>query len=142
AAASQYPGNSLLKGLAERVAAYPELLQDARVDLVAGVAGTGDGALGLALSARGKAGGSAFSASLSAQGTLEQFITAPLSLTFDAKNDDATALLALYGLPALPLGLVGEGRTELSARGTLAGGLATNFRLEGRDFSVGFEGDV
>src|SRR5690606_12432446 len=34
AAASQYPGNSLLKGLAERVAASPELLQDARVDLV------------------------------------------------------------------------------------------------------------
>ncbi|MGB3898536.1 MAG: AsmA family protein [Mesorhizobium sp.] len=142
AAAGQYPGNALLKGLAERAAAYPELLQDARVDLVAGVAANGDGSTGLALSARGEAGGTAFSASLSGQGTADQFATAPLSLTFDARNGDATALLALYGLPVLPLGLVGEGRTELSAKGTIAGGLATSFHLAGQDFNAGFEGEV
>ncbi len=142
AAAGQYPGNALLKGLVERAAAYPELLQDARVDLVAGVAANGDGSTGLALSARGEAGGTAFSASLSGQGTADQLAAAPLSLTFDARNSDATALLALYGLPVLPLGLVGEGRTELSAKGTVAGGLATSFHLAGQDFSAGFEGEV
>lgn len=141
-AADQYPGNALLKGLAERAAAYPELLQDARIDLVAGVAANGDGSTGLALSARGEAGGSAFSASLSGQGTVDQFAIAPLSLTFDARNSDATALLALYGLPVLPLGLVGEGRMELSAKGTIAGGVATSFHLAGQDFNAGFEGEV
>lgn len=140
AAATQYPGNALLKGLAERVAAYPELLQDARLDLVSSVAANGDGSTGLALSAHGKAGGTAFSASLSGQGTMDRLADAPLSITVSAENSDATALLALYGLPVLPLGLVGEASTDLSAKGTLGGGLQTTLRFLGQDFTAGFEG--
>ena len=142
AAASQYPGNALLKRLAERVAAYPELLQDARLDLVSSVAANGDGSAGLALSAHGKAGGTAFSASLSGQGVMDRLAAAPLSITFSAENSDATALLALYGLPVLPLGLVGEASTEFSAKGTLGGGLQTTLKLLGQDFTAGFEGAV
>ncbi|OWK21529.1 hypothetical protein AJ88_16920 [Mesorhizobium amorphae CCBAU 01583] len=33
-ATQHYPGNEVLKGLAARAAAYPELFQDARIDLV------------------------------------------------------------------------------------------------------------
>ena len=57
-------------------------------------------------------------------------------------NPDATALLALYGLPALPLGMLGEASTDISAKGTLGGGLATSFSLSGNDFKAGFEGTI
>lgn len=141
-AARNYPDSALLKGLAARAKAYPELFQDARIDLVTSAADNDDGTTGLALSAQGKAGGSAFSASLSGQGRPDQLLRAPLTLSFDARNPDATALLALYGLPVLPLGLVGEATTDISAKGTLGGGLATTFSLAGAGFKAGFDGTV
>ncbi|AZO67587.1 MULTISPECIES: AsmA family protein [unclassified Mesorhizobium] len=141
-AAQHYPGNAVLKGLAARGAAYPELFQDARVDLVTSAAANGDGTTGLAVSAQGKAGGSAFSASLSGKGVADRLFEAPVSLTFNARNADATALLALCGLPALPLGMVGEATTDISARGTLGGGMMTSFSLAGDDFKAGFDGTV
>ncbi|BCG87536.1 hypothetical protein MesoLj113c_36460 [Mesorhizobium sp. 113-3-9] len=141
-AAQHYPDNAVLKGLASRAAAYPDLFQDARVDLVASAADNGDGTTGLAVSGQGNAGGSAFSASLSGKGTLDRLLDAPVTLTFNAKNPDATALLALYGLPALPLGMLGEAHTDIQAKGTLGGGLATTFSLVGNDFKAGFEGTI
>ncbi|MER9106113.1 AsmA family protein [Mesorhizobium sp. M0848] len=141
-AAQHYPDSAVLKGLASRAAAYPELFQDARVDLVASAADNGDGTTGLAVSGQGKAGGSAFSASLSGKGVVDKLLEAPVALTFNAKNPDATALLALYGLPALPLGMLGEASTDIQAKGTLGGGLATNFSLAGNDFKAGFEGTI
>ncbi|UVK46035.1 AsmA family protein [Mesorhizobium sp. AR07] len=141
-AAQHYPDNAVLKGLASRAAAYPELFQDARVDLVASAADNGDGTTGLAVSGQGEAGGSAFSASLSGKGAADKLREAPLTLTFNAKNPDATALLALYGLPALPLGMLGEATTDIQAKGTFGGGLVTTFSLAGNDFKAGFEGTV
>ncbi|MER8571674.1 AsmA family protein [Mesorhizobium sp. M1338] len=141
-AAQHYPDSAVLKGLASRAAAYPELFQDARVDLVASAADNGDGTSGLAVSGQGKAGGSAFSASLSGKGAVDKLLEAPVALTFNAKNPDATALLALYGLPALPLGMLGEASTDIQAKGTLGGGLATSFSLAGDDFKAGFEGTI
>ncbi|WP_136618258.1 MULTISPECIES: AsmA family protein [Mesorhizobium] len=141
-AAQHYPDSAVLKGLASRAAAYPELFQDARVDLVASAADNGDGTTGLAVSGQGKAGGSAFSASLSGKGAMDKLLEAPVALTFNAKNPDATALLALYGLPALPLGMLGEASTDIQAKGTLGGGLATSFSLAADDFKAGFEGTI
>lgn len=141
-AAQHYPDNQLLKGLASRAAAYPELFQDARIDLVTSAADNGDGTTGLALSAQGRAGGSAFSASLSGKGTADRLLEAPVALTFNAKNENAATLLALYGLPALPLGMLGQASTDLSAKGSLSGGLATSFNLTADDFRASFDGTV
>ncbi|TJW31836.1 MAG: AsmA protein, partial [Mesorhizobium sp.] len=141
-AAQHYPDNAVLKGLASRAQASPDLFQDARIDLVASAADNGDGTTGLAVSGQGKAGGSAFSASLSGRGAPDRLLDAPVTLTFNAKNPDATALLALYGLPALPLGMLGEATTDIQAKGTLGGGLATNFSLAGNDFKASFDGTV
>lgn len=141
-AARHYADNRLLTGLAERAGAYPGLLQDARIDVVASAAENGDGTTGVALSAKGSAGGSNFSASLSGQGRAGDLPGAALAGTFTANNADATALLALYGLPALPLGTVGEASTDLSVKGTLAGGLATSFSVTGADVRARFDGTV
>ncbi|AZO13894.1 AsmA family protein [Mesorhizobium sp. M2A.F.Ca.ET.043.05.1.1] len=141
-AAEHYPDNAVLKGLASRAAAYPELFQDARIDLLTSAAENGDGTSGLALSAQGNAGGSAFSASLSGKGSADKLTEAPVSITFNARNDNATTLLALYGLPALPLGMLGHANTDVSAKGSIAGGLATSFNLTADDFRASFDGTV
>ncbi|TPJ79921.1 AsmA-like C-terminal region-containing protein [Mesorhizobium sp. B2-6-2] len=141
-AAQHYSDNAMLKGLASRAAAYPELFQDARIDLLTSAADNGDGTTGLALSAQGKAGGSAFSASLSGKGTVGRLSEAPVAITFNAHNDNATTLLALYGLPALPLGMLGHANTDVSAKGSVAGGLATSFNLTADDFKASFDGTV
>ncbi len=94
------------------------------------------------MSGQGKAGGSAFSASLSGKRAPDKLLDAPVTLTFNAKNPDATALLAFYGLPALPLGMLGEATTDISAKGTFGGGLMTSFNLSGNDFKAGFEGTI
>ncbi|WP_292194696.1 AsmA-like C-terminal region-containing protein, partial [Mesorhizobium sp.] len=141
-AAEHYPDNAVLKGLASRAAAYPELFQDARIDLLTSAADNGDGTTGLALSAQGNAGGSAFSASLSGKGSADKLTEAPVSITFNARNDNATTLLALYGLPALPLGMLGHANTDVSAKGSIAGGLATSFNLTADDFRASFDGTV
>nr|WIE94231.1 AsmA family protein [Mesorhizobium sp. WSM4875] len=141
-AAQHYPDNQVLKGLAARVAAYPELFQDARIDLVTSAADNGDGTTGLALSAQGKAGGSVFSASLSGRGTRDRLPDAPVSITFNARNENAATLLALYGLPALPLGMLGQATTDITAKGSLGGGLATSFNLTADDFRASFDGTI
>ncbi|MBN9233538.1 MULTISPECIES: AsmA family protein [Phyllobacteriaceae] len=141
-AASRFPDNRVLSALSERGKAFPGLFADARLDVVMSAADNGDGTTGLALSGKGKVGGSALSVSLSAHGRATELAKAPFSLTFDAKNPDATALLALYGLPALPLGMLGEATTDITARGTLAGGIATAFNLSGLDFRARFDGTL
>lgn len=142
AAAARFPGNRLFAALSERGKAYPGLYKDTRLDVVMSAAENGDGTTGLALSGKGAVGGSAMSVSLSAHGQPGDASKAPFSLTFDAKNPDAAALLALYGLPALPLGMVGEATTDVTARGTLAEGAATAFNLWGPDLRARFDGTV
>jgi uncharacterized protein involved in outer membrane biogenesis len=141
-AARHYPANALLGALNARAGAYPGLFEDTRIDLVASAAAERDGATGLALSAQGNAGGSAISANLTGKGLADTFGQAGLALSFSARNEDATRLLALAGAPALPLGLVGGGDLSLSAKGSLADGLETELHLTAEDFSAGFTGST
>ncbi|MEP9371784.1 AsmA-like C-terminal region-containing protein [Mesorhizobium sp. KR1-2] len=136
----RYPDNALLAGLASRAATHQGLFEDARIDVVASAAANDDGSTGVALSVQGNAGGSAISASLSGKGRPEELDGATLDLSLSARNDDATALMALAGLPTLPLGLTGPGELSLSAKGSAANVLDTTFSLGGDDFSASFEG--
>lgn len=140
--AAHYPDNPGLRELDKRASAYPGLLADTRIDMVASAAAGADGAPAVAISANGQAGGSVFSLTTSASTDPLRFSAAPLSLSFSAINDNAEALLALYGLPTLPLGMIGAGETSLQAKGTLAGGLETTATLTGADFSADFGGTL
>lgn len=131
-----------ITGLAQRARAYPGLLEDARIDMVMSAAGEDEGHRSLAVSAQGTAGGSAFSASLSLKTTAGDVLLSPLSLSLGIRNDDATALMALAGLPALPLGLTGPGVADISANGSLRDGMAATALFTGEDFRLSFDGAV
>lgn len=141
--ADRYPQNRLLSGLSRRAAAYPGLLADARVDMV--VSGAPDekgGEPGVALSANGSAGGSAFSLTVSGEAGDGIDPAAPLSVALTARNDNAEALMALYGLPALPLGLVGGADTSLSLKGTLDKGFDAALEFTSQELTASYKGTL
>ncbi len=140
AAADRYKDNVLVKELQARAVAFPGLFEDARLDVVATAAKNDDGTTGFAVSAQGNAGGTALSATLSGNGKPDSPGDSDVSLVMTGRNDDATALLALYGLPVLPLGQTGPGETSLSVKGKLSGELATSVSLTAGEFSAGFAG--
>jgi len=142
AAAERYGDNVFVKGLQARATGYRGLFENARLDIVATAAANGDGSSGIALSAQGNMGGTALSATLSGNGSGSLPSEADVSATLSGRNDDATALLALVGMPVLPLGLTGPGDAEFSLKGKLSGDLATSFKLSGDDFSADFSGSA
>jgi uncharacterized protein involved in outer membrane biogenesis len=139
-AAQYYRDNAIVQALQARAAAYGGLFEDSRLDVVATAAAHGDGTSGVAISAKGVAGGTALSATLSGRGSAANVGDADVSIMLSGRNDDATRLLALYGLKALPLSLTGPGETEFSLKGKLSGDLATSASLTAGDFSAGFAG--
>ena len=138
--AQRFPGNAALAGLAERAAAYPGLLADARVNAVASLAAADGGARQVAVSAQGAAGGTGFTLTFSAEGDPARPLEAPLRLNFAAENEDAAALYALYGLPALPLGFAPAARTELTVDGALKDGAAAKLGLFAEGLRADFDG--
>lgn len=138
--AESFPDNVLARQLQRRVAAYPALMSDARLDVVASATRKPDGTAEMALDLKGNAGGSDLSASLSGRGEAAALRDAQISLSLSARNDDATALLALAGLPALPLGVTGAGELTLSTKGVATAGLETALDLKGDQFFAAFQG--
>lgn len=141
-ATKQSPDNHLLAGLAARAAAYPDLLTDARIDFVVSAVENGDDSTGVALSGQGVAGGSDLLATLSAQAIPNALASSQLKLDFSARNEDATSLMALAGLPVLPLGVTGPGELQLTANGSPQNGLEVTTSLKGDDTSAGFTGTM
>lgn len=138
--AKRFPDNSFIVALDRHAEAYPGLFADSEIDIVASAARDGDEAPGLSVSARGLAGGTGFSLSLSSSTVRTE--DAQLAVDFIARNDEAAALYALFGLPALPLGLAGEGDVEFSAVGNRSEGFETTFSMSGQDLSARFTGRI
>ena len=139
--AAQYPDSLPLRELDKRAKSFDGLFGDARIDLVGTVARNDDGSSGIAVSAKGTAGGSDLVLTISGNGALDALEKAPLKLSFSADNADAGALMALYGLPSLPLGLAGSGQTSLTAEGAIASGLKLALDFTGQDMQANFDGD-
>nr|WP_149757620.1 AsmA-like C-terminal region-containing protein [Mesorhizobium albiziae] len=142
ALAENYPANPLVRELRKRTAEYPGLFADTQIDVVASAASNGDGTSSVDVSASGNAGGSDLSLQVSANGNPTTPEAAEVTLSYTAKNDNAEPLLALYGLPTLPLGVAGNGDTTVRAKGTLAGGLDTTASFSGADAKAEFEGRI
>jgi uncharacterized protein involved in outer membrane biogenesis len=142
ALAERYPANALARELHNRADAYPGLFADSEIDVVASAVPGDNETSDVAVSATGVAGASDFSLTANANGNVEAPEAATVSLLFSAKNGNAEALMALYGLPALPLGVTGSGETNLQAKGTLGGGLETTLGFTGLETQASFTGKV
>lgn len=128
--------------LARRAGAWPGLLGDARLDMVATIAAE-DSARRHAISAHGKAGGSDFTfsaaASFDANGLMKG---RKVTIAYDGKNDDSGALMALAGVPALPLALTPEGRLAFEASGRPDDRLGVTLALNAGEDAFRISGEV
>ncbi|WP_246727762.1 AsmA-like C-terminal region-containing protein [Chelativorans sp. Marseille-P2723] len=138
----RFPENLPLSLLDSHASSFAGLLGDAEVEVVASAFNDGDTAGGFSVSARGSAGGTAFSFSGSSERGGTSLAEEDFTANFSAQNEDAAALYALFGLPALPLGIAGPADIEVTAAGNLAEGVETSFRLTGEGLSAGFQGKV
>jgi hypothetical protein len=140
--AARFPGNGAIGALASRAASFQGLFSDARINVVASAAKNKDGTTGVGVSANGKAGGSTVSLSFSGNGVREQPEKAKFQLSASLANDEAAPVYAVLGLPALPLGLAGRLEADLSSKGSLASGAATELKLHGEGLNASFTGTV
>ena len=137
--AERFPDNAMAAEMARRARSYPDLLTDASIEFVASRA-TGKGAGEFAISSTGRLGGTQFSLTGSAEGAPGSIAEAPLRLDLSARDDDAGALTARAGLPALPLGLAGAASLELTVDGALADGARATLNVAGEGLEAGFDG--
>lgn len=135
-----FPDNAIAQALRRRAIAHSGLLADTRIDLVANATAKGTESV-VTLEAEGKAGGTHFAATLGGTGDPAVPADARLSLMFTGRNEDAAGLLALYGVPTLPLGLLGSAETDISMEGRPSA-MATTASLRSGEFSASFEGDT
>lgn len=137
------PGSMLARELAERAAANPGLLADGRIDVVGSLssASAADLPSQMALSVSGTVGGSTMQGSVSGH-TADTSGDEALEMQIEVANPEATPLLALAGLPTLPVISLGPGKLNVSARRGATEMFATSAALEGQGFRLGFEGDA
>lgn len=136
------PQNRLFGALAARARENPGLFKDGRIDLIANAADAGSNDAQVKLTAKGTAGGSAFETAMA--GTVQSGLIAdaPVDLRVAVTNADATRLVALTGLPALPLSSLGPGKLTLDFKGTPKAGLQGVASFSATDFLSSFEGLV
>ena len=132
------PQSAVLSELSERANAYPGLLEDTRIDLVASALPNEGGTL----TAEGSFGGSTFLASLTTPYTNRPLAELPLEANVSVRNDEPAALYGLAGLPGLPLGFVGPAEVTARLSGELAREAEASLRLRGAGLDAVFDGTV
>lgn len=138
----RFPESLLAKGISSRAQAYPGLLEDASIHVLANSSATGGQPLALDLDVNGEAGGTTFVLRAALTDVERGLAGTPLSMDVTAKAEDAAALYALTGVPALPLGMTGGTDMRLQFDGSLGYGGHARFSLAGQDMSASFEGSA
>jgi len=143
--AARYPQVPLFTALAKRAEAYPGLFSDSEITLVGSAVRSAKeadkkGGNEFSFSANGKTGGMTIGVSGMARGNLWDDAPLELSLTADANTPEGEPLMALIGLPALPLGLAGELDANLSLQGVPSEGMKTQLTLKAPDGSGSIDG--
>ncbi|GHC75335.1 AsmA family protein [Limoniibacter endophyticus] len=142
--ARTFPQASYLQQLQKRSAGFPGLFADARLDLVGNLVTDAANSNGssVALSGRANLGGSDMTLTGSASGNLANLSAASLSLNLSARNEKGERVLALAGLPVLPLDLIGEGEMTVNATGQLQKGMDAALDVVFDDLSYRFAGAI
>jgi hypothetical protein len=137
--AERFPDNLAAQGAARRAEAFPAMMEDAQIDLVATLQRAGDGA-DLSVTAEGHSGGNDFTLQASAERYAGDLATARTALDLTVEAVDSAQLLALYGLPASDIAVTGEGSTTLSLSGVPGEGAALSVVLSSSSAEAQFDG--
>lgn len=142
ALAGRFPDVTLFSQLRDRAALYPGLFDDTQLSIIGSAARKAGDAIELSLSGNGKTGGTTLSFTGQGKGDIASPSRLNLDLTANAKNPVGETLLALVGLPTLPLDMVGGIESDFALKGTLAGGADTHLSLSGNGTSATVDGRI
>nr|WP_256473168.1 AsmA family protein [Phyllobacterium sp. 21LDTY02-6] len=125
----RFPSFPFLQTLNRHSARFPGLFSDTQLSLLANTLKGDSGREEFSFSAAGNSGGMTLNFSGTAATAANQPRT--LELTMNGRSGQAENLMALLGLPALPLGLAGELEADLALKGDEKSGLQTQVSLKG-----------
>lgn len=128
AIAQRFPNFPFLSALDEHAAKFPGLFEETQLNVLTNALRGKTGGSEFSLSAAGKSGGMNITVSGVTRTSADQLRN--LELTMNARTDHAESLMALIGLPALPLGLAGEMEADLALKGNERDGLQTQLSLK------------
>lgn len=141
AVASNFPGVAVVPKLRDQAALYPGLFRDTQLSIGGAVNGNANG-LSVSLKGEGKTGGTAISFTAGGTGPDLSLSALDLDLHANASSPEGEALLALAGLPAVPLQLIGSLEGDLTIKGKLAKGAAAHVVLTGSGASAAVDGTL
>ncbi|QND53616.1 AsmA family protein [Phyllobacterium sp. 628] len=140
ALAKRFPDFPFIAALNDHAAKYPDLFQDTQLSILANALHGKNASDEFSLSTAGKTGGMDITLSgTTSQGTDK---LRALELTMNARSDHGEPLMALMGLPALPLGLVGELEADLALKGNGKDGIQTQLSLKAPDGQALIDGSL
>lgn len=139
--AKQFPQMRLFRMLSDRAVQYPGLFTESQLDVFGAAVNAPERPNEFSFSASGKTGGMEIGLSGVAKGDLRGATPLEISMASTAKTTEGEKLLALLGVPVLPLGLVGELDGSLEVKGTLDGGLQTQLKLNAPDAQALLDGN-
>ncbi|WP_133123877.1 AsmA-like C-terminal region-containing protein [Phyllobacterium zundukense] len=131
ALAARAPDFPFLRALNEHAAKFPGLFQETQLSILANTLLAKAGNDEFSLSAAGKTG--RMDVTLSGTTTKNPDKLRTLELTMNARSGHAETLMALIGLPSLPLGLAGELEANLALKGDEKDGIQTQLALKALD---------
>lgn len=140
--AVRFPANRAVSELANRSALYPGLLEDAEIQFSVNATANEQGGTGAVASGTGEIGGTGFTLNGSTDDLRAALSQTPVSLSLDARADDAAALYAWLGIPSLPFGLAGRAELQAAFTGVLDTGGETQFSFSGDGLELGFNGET
>ncbi|WP_348271660.1 AsmA family protein [Phyllobacterium sp. CL33Tsu] len=131
AMARRFPDFPFITSLSQHAVSYPGLFEETKLNVLANSLQGKSGANEFSLSAAGKTGG--MDVTLSGTTSKNSEGLRSLELTMDSRSEQAEALMAFIGLPALPLGLAGGLEADLALKGNEKDGLQTQLSLKASD---------
>ncbi|MBA8878679.1 AsmA family protein [Phyllobacterium myrsinacearum] len=140
ALAKRFPDFPFIAALNEHAAKFPGLFEDTQLSILANALHGGNATDELSISASGKTGGT----NVTLSGTTSQGADKlrVLELTMNGRTDHGENLMALMGLPALPLGLAGELEADLALKGDGKDGIQTQLSLKAPDGQALLDGSL
>ena len=120
----KFPGMPLFAALADRALLYPELLTDAKIDLVTSFAADEGNDRQQTLSLSASAGAGIYSGTATVTGDIADLASLSGKGALQGHHEDPLAVMALLGAPVLPIGAPGPVTFDLSADGGAKQGFA------------------
>jgi hypothetical protein len=137
--AKRFPGNAYLQTLEARLDAVPDLLRDLNATIVASTAkDTAERALTISLNAKTATGELVFASN----GKGGETAGVAGSVQGSWREEDPLSLVAMAGIPLVPIGAPGPAVLEFSGSGDLKAGFKGSVKVDAQGTDGGFDGTI